>query len=408
MSTATSNLIPVKVPSVGESITSGVIGSWKKKNGDTVASGDPLFEIETDKVTSEVFAETSGTLEILVAEGTEVKVGQVVAHIIPGKTGGKSSQVSVGPRSAAAKDQSIQNQKSNIQHSLDSPIRNPQSPRISEIPTHRGATESDGPGQVLGGQSAIPNPPSPAAADAAPRTFRAGKESRRRMSPLRRKIADRLVSAQHTAAILTTFNEADLSKLIALRSEVQPVFQAEHGVKLGFMSFFIQAAVHALKAVPAVNARIEGDEIVEQHYYDIGVAVGTEKGLVVPVLRDCDQLDLAGIEKALADVAQRARDGKLSLPDLEGGVFTISNGGIYGSVMSTPILNPPQSAILGMHAIQQRPIAVDGQVEIRPMMNLALSYDHRLIDGKEAVTFLIEIKKFVENPTLALFGLSPS
>ncbi|MFM8655149.1 MAG: 2-oxo acid dehydrogenase subunit E2, partial [Verrucomicrobiota bacterium] len=178
--------------------------------------------------------------------------------------------------------------------------------------------------------------------------------------------------------------------------------------KLGFMSFFIQAAVHALKAVPAVNARIEGDEIVEQHYYDIGVAVGTEKGLVVPVLRDCDQLDLPGIEKALADVAQRAREGKLSLPDLEGGVFTISNGGIYGSVMSTPILNPPQSAILGMHAIQPRPIAVDGQVEIRPMMNLALSYDHRLIDGKEAVTFLIEIKKFVENPTLALFGLSPS
>jgi 2-oxoglutarate dehydrogenase E2 component (dihydrolipoamide succinyltransferase) len=228
------------------------------------------------------------------------------------------------------------------------------------------------------------------------------------MSPLRRKIADRLVSAQHTAAILTTFNEADLSKLIALRSEVQPVFQAEHGVKLGFMSFFIQAAVHGLKAVPAVNARIEGDEIVEQHYYDIGVAVGTEKGLVVPVLRDCDQLELAGIEKALADVAQRAREGKLSLPDLEGGVFTISNGGIYGSVMSTPILNPPQAAILGMHAIQQRPVAVDGQVEIRPMMNLALSYDHRLIDGKEAVTFLIEIKKFVENPTLALFGLSPA
>jgi len=389
MSTATSNLIAVKVPSVGESITSGVIGSWKKKNGDTVASGDPLFEIETDKVTSEVFAETSGTLEILVAEGTEVKVGQVVAHILPGKGAGKSAQDSVGPRSAAAKDQPIQNQKSNVQHSLDSPIRNP--------------------------QSAIPNPPSSisqlpssSGSDVAPRTYRAGKESRRRMSPLRRKIADRLVSAQHTAAILTTFNEADLSKLIALRSEVQPVFQAEHGVKLGFMSFFIQAAVHALKAVPAVNARIEGDEIVAQHYYDIGVAVGTEKGLVVPVLRDCDQLDLPGIEKALADVAQRAREGKLSLPDLEGGVFTISNGGIYGSVMSTPILNPPQSAILGMHAIQQRPIAVDGQVEIRPMMNLALSYDHRLIDGKEAVTFLIEIKKFVENPTLALFGLSPS
>ena len=378
MSTATSNLIPVKVPSVGESITSGVIGSWKKKNGDTVASGDPLFEIETDKVTSEVFAETSGTLEILVAEGTEVKVGQVVAHILPGKGSPKAKPAAGDPVGTAVPSRPSSSPKAETL----TPIRTP--------------------------QPANPNAPSPAAADASPRTFRAGKESRRRMSPLRRKIADRLVSAQHTAAILTTFNEADLSKLIALRSEVQPVFQAEHGVKLGFMSFFIQAAVHALKAVPAVNARIEGDEIVEQHYYDIGVAVGTEKGLVVPVLRDCDQLDLAGIEKALADVAQRAREGKLSLPDLEGGVFTISNGGIYGSVMSTPILNPPQAAILGMHAIQQRPVAVDGQVEIRPMMNLALSYDHRLIDGKEAVTFLIEIKKFVENPTLALFGLSPS
>jgi len=386
MNPATANLISVKVPSVGESITSGVIGSWKKKNGDSVASGDPLFEIETDKVTSEVFAETSGTLEILVAEGTEVKVGQVVAHILPGKGAVKPSVAapakpvrSEGGPSTTSKPEPSVNVNLNVNERPPSPI----SPR-----------ESGGPATFE--------------ERAVARTFRAGKESRRRMSPLRRKIADRLVSAQHTAAILSTFNEADLSKLIALRSEVQPVFQAEHGVKLGFMSFFIQAAVHALKAVPAVNARIEGDEIVEQHYYDIGVAVGTEKGLVVPVLRDCDQLDLAGIEKALADVAQRAREGKLSLPDLEGGVFTISNGGIYGSVMSTPILNPPQSAILGMHAIQQRPIAVDGQVEIRPMMNLALSYDHRLIDGKEAVGFLIEIKKFVENPTLAIFGLSPS
>ena len=383
MSTATSNLIPVKVPSVGESITSGVIGSWKKKNGDSVASGDPLFEIETDKVTSEVFAETSGTLEILVAEGTEVKVGQVVAHILPGKSTGKSKPSAEAPVGTAVPSRPGTSPKTepSVNINLNVNERSPSS--ISQLPSSTGS-------------------------DAAPRTFRAGKESRRRMTPLRRKIADRLVSAQHNAAILTTFNEADLSKLIALRTEVQPVFQAEHGVKLGFMSFFIQAAVHALKAVPAVNARIEGDEIVEQHYYDIGVAVGTEKGLVVPVLRDCDQLDLAGLEKALAEFAQRAREGKLSLPDLEGGVFTISNGGIYGSVMSTPILNPPQSAILGMHAIQQRPVAVDGQVEIRPMMNLALSYDHRLIDGKEAVTFLIQIKKFVENPALALFGLPPS
>jgi len=383
MSTATSNLIPVKVPSVGESITSGVIGSWKRKNGDSVESGDPLFEIETDKVTSEVFAETSGTLEILVAEGTEVKVGQVVAHILPGKSAGKSKPSAEAPVGTTVPSRPGTSPKTEpaVNINLNVNERSPSS--ISQLPSSTGS-------------------------DAAPRTFRPGKESRRRMSPLRRKIADRLVSAQHNAAILTTFNEADLSKLIALRTEVQPVFQAEHGVKLGFMSFFIQAAVQALKTVPAVNARIEGDEIVEQHYYDIGVAVGTEKGLVVPVLRDCDQLDLAGLEKALADVAQRAREGKLSLPDLEGGVFTISNGGIYGSVMSTPILNPPQSAILGMHAIQQRPVAVNGQVEIRPMMNLALSYDHRLIDGKEAVTFLIQIKKFVENPALALFGLPPA
>ena len=383
MSTATSNLIPVKVPSVGESITSGVIGNWKKKNGDSVASGDPLFEIETDKVTSEVFAETSGTLEILVAEGTEVKVGQVVAHIHPGKAPARTKTNAEIPVETAVPSRPSTSPKTEPSVNVNERPPSPISPR-----------ESGGPATFE--------------ERAVARTFRPGKESRRRMSPLRRKIADRLVSAQHTAAILTTFNEADLSKLITLRAEVQPAFQAEHGVKLGFMSFFIQAAVHALKAVPAVNARIEGDEIVEQHYYDIGVAVGTDKGLVVPVLRDCDQLDLPGIEKALADVAQRAREGKLSLPDLEGGVFTISNGGIYGSVMSTPILNPPQSAILGMHAIQSRPIAVDGQVEIRPMMNLALSYDHRLIDGKEAVTFLIEIKKFVENPTLALFGLSPS
>jgi 2-oxoglutarate dehydrogenase E2 component (dihydrolipoamide succinyltransferase) len=367
MSTATATL-PIRVPSVGESITSGVLGSWKRKNGDSVASGDPLFEIETDKVTSEVFAEADGTLEILVPEGTEVKVGQTVGNLHPGKAPARKTAPAETPKkeTPAAK----------------APVR-----ESSPTPTLV-RTEADT--AVLAQSSA-----------------RSDRESRKKMSPLRRKIADRLVSAQHTSAILTTFNEADLSNLIALRTEVQSTFQAQHGVKLGFMSFFLQAAVHALRAVPAVNARIEGDEIVSQHYYDIGVAVGTDRGLVVPVLRDCDQMDLAGLEKSLAAVATRAREGKLSLPDLEGGVFTISNGGVYGSVLSTPILNPPQSAILGLHAIQQRPVAVGDQVEIRPMMNLALSYDHRLIDGKEAVTFLIQIKKFVENPALALLGLSP-
>ena len=373
MSTQTANSIPVKVPSVGESITSGVLGSWKKKNGDFVSTGDALFEIETDKVTSEVFAESDGTLETLVPEGSEVKVGQIVAHIVLSGKGSSRKSSPVQPE---------------VPKSKGAPAKTPAREATPAVPSmvH---TEAD---------SAVITKSSP----------RSDRETRKKMSPLRRKIADRLVSAQHTAAILTTFNEADLSNLIALRTEVQPVFQSEHGVKLGFMSFFLQASVHALKAVPAINARIEGDEIIQQHYYDIGVAVGTERGLVVPVLRECDQLDLAGLEKSLAAVASRAREGKLSLPDLEGGVFTISNGGIYGSVLSTPILNPPQSAILGLHAIQHRPVAIEGRVEIRPMMNLALSYDHRLIDGKEAVTFLIAIKKFVENPALALLGLSPS
>ena len=373
MSTATSR-IPIRSPSVGESITSGTLGTWKRKNGESVASGDPLFEIETDKVTSEVFAETDGTLEILVPEGTEVKVGQTVGHLHPGKL--PARKTTPAPTS----------EKEPIPAKL-SPAR-----VITPTPAPTSSlihTEAD---------TAVPSHSSP----------RSDRETRKKMSPLRRKIADRLVSAQHTAAILTTFNEADLSNLIALRTEVQSTFQTQHGVKLGFMSFFLQATVHALKTVPSVNARIEGDEIVSQNYFDIGVAVGTERGLVVPVLRDCDQLDLAGLEKALSAVATRAREGKLTLPDLEGGVFTISNGGVYGSVLSTPILNPPQSAILGLHAIQQRPVAISGQVEIRPMMNLALSYDHRLIDGKQAVTFLIEIKKFVENPALALLQLTPS
>ena len=373
MSTATT-LLPIRVPSVGESITSGVLGSWKKKNGDVVSSGEALFEIETDKVTSEVFAEADGTIEILVPEGTEVKVGQTVGNLHPGKAPSRKSTPTETPK----------REKAEVSPLPKSPARQAQ-PTPSPVLIH---SEAD---------AAVVSPSS-----------RSDRETRKKMSPIRRKIADRLVSAQQTAAILTTFNEADLSNLIALRSEVQPTFQAQHGVKLGFMSFFLQAAVHALKTVPALNARIEGDEIVTQHYFDIGVAVGTEKGLVVPVLRDCDQLDLAGLEKALAAVATRAREGKLSLPDLMGGVFTISNGGVYGSVLSTPILNPPQSAILGLHAIQQRPVAIGDQVEIRPMMNLALSYDHRLIDGKEAVTFLIAIKKFVENPALALLNLNPT
>ena len=231
-----------------------------------------------------------------------------------------------------------------------------------------------------------------------------GRITRKKMTPLRRKIAEQLVSAQQSAAILTTFNECDMSNVMAMRSKLQDSFVKSHGVKLGFMSFFVKAVVEALKAVPQINVRVEGDEIVQQHYYDIGVAVGTEKGLIVPVLRDTDQKSFAEIEKDILGYAAKAKEGKISLPDLTGGVFTISNGGVYGSLLSTPIINPPQSAILGMHSIQQRPVAVDGQVVIRPMMYLALSYDHRVVDGKEAVTFLIRIKDCIENPARMLVG----
>jgi 2-oxoglutarate dehydrogenase E2 component (dihydrolipoamide succinyltransferase) len=240
----------------------------------------------------------------------------------------------------------------------------------------------------------------PAAAPASP----AGRETRKKMSPLRKKIADQLVAAQRTAAILTTFNECDMSAVMALRAQLQDAFVAKHGIKLGFMSFFIKAVVDALKAVPGVNSRVEGDEIVTQHFYDIGVAVGTERGLIVPVVRDCDGKSFADIERDILGYAARAKEGKIQLSDLTGGVFTISNGGVYGSLLSTPILNPPQSGILGMHSIQQRPVAVKGEVVIRPMMYLALSYDHRVVDGKEAVTFLVRVKDCIENPARLLIG----
>ncbi|NNM30095.1 MAG: dihydrolipoyllysine-residue succinyltransferase, partial [Akkermansiaceae bacterium] len=251
----------------------------------------------------------------------------------------------------------------------------------------------------------VPAPPEAKSAEPEARKEPEGRVTRRKMSMLRRKIATQLVNVQQTAAILTTFNEADMSAVMRLRKSVQEDFVAKHGVKLGFMSFFVKAVVQGLKEVPALNARIDGEEIVENHFYDIGVAVGTKKGLVVPVVREADAKGFAGIESDIIDYATRARDGKIQLEDLRGGCFTISNGGVYGSLLSTPILNPPQSGILGMHTIQQRPVAVDGKVEIRPMMNLALSYDHRLVDGKEAVTFLIKVKESIENPTRLMLEL---
>jgi 2-oxoglutarate dehydrogenase E2 component (dihydrolipoamide succinyltransferase) len=351
--------VAVLVPAVGESITSGVISAWHKKDGDHVAVGDLLFTLDTDKVSSEVTALEAGVLKIKVAEGAEVPIGSTVAEIEPGAAAPKKAEVTEKKPEAKAETQA---------------------PKAAPAPAVT--------------PSPIPQTPAPAAPKAQPE----GRVTRRKLSPLRRKIALQLVSAQQNAAILTTFNEVDMSAVMGLRKEIQEGFQAKYGVKLGFMSFFIKAVVEALQAVPQINAQLEGDELIENHFYDIGVAVGTEKGLMVPVLRDCEKLTLAGLEKELLGFAVKAREGKIGLSDLQGGCFTISNGGVYGSLLSTPILNPPQSGILGMHKIQERPVAIDGKVVICPMMYLALSYDHRVVDGKEAVTFLIKIKEALENP----------
>lgn len=360
----------VKVPAVGESISSGLLSVWHKKDGDPVVLGEVLFTLETDKVSSEVTATESGTLKIQVAEGEEVKIGEVVALI----EAGAPAKADVPAADAPPPDALEKKPKK-----ADADVTKEKAPEPASAPA-----------------------PSPA--PTAPRGLDDSRSTRKKLSPLRRKIATQLVSAQQTAAILTTFNECDMGEVMTLRKQMQDEFVARHGIKLGFMSFFIKAAVEALKAVPAINSRMDGEELVQNHYYDIGVAVGTEKGLMVPVLRDCDQKSFAQIEQDLVDYTVKAREGKIGLPDLQGGTFTISNGGIYGSLMSTPILNPPQSGILGMHKIQERPMAVKGQVVIRPMMYLALSYDHRVVDGKEAVTFLVRVKDCIENPMRLLLG----
>ena len=356
--------IEVKIPAVGESITSGVLSIWHKKEGDSVSRDEFLFTLETDKVSQEVMAADSGVLHIKVSEGQEVKIGQVVAEIAPGQA--------TAPSKAAA----------------------PESAKPAVVEKAVAATPAPAPAPII-------------AVKPAPVVSASGDESRtvrKKLSPLRRKIATQLVMAQQTAAILTTFNECDMSAVMALRKELQEEFTKKHGVKLGFMSFFIKAVVDALQAIPSINSRIDGEDLVTSTVYDIGVAVGTERGLIVPVVRDCDRLSFADIESRLAGYATKAREGKISLDDLKGGVFTISNGGTYGSLLSTPILNPPQSGILGMHKIQERPVVIKGQIVARPMMYLALSYDHRVVDGKEAVTFLVRVKDCIENPARLLLG----
>ncbi len=402
--------IEVKIPPMGESITSGVLAKWHVADGATVAKDQPLFELETDKITSEGTAEAAGTIKLLVAVGAEVKIGQVVATIdstVAAPAGGVPSPREAAPAPAAKSAE--------------------QSPAVRRLAAETGINPATIPGTGKAGRvtkgdilAAAENPaaapatpaksPAPAAPVTAPQSAIANPQSsprqtRRKLTPLRAKIAQRLVAAQHEAAMLTTFNEVDMSAVMALRAKYQDDFVKKNGLKLGFMSFFTKAVVHALREVPAVNAQIDGDSVVENHYYDIGVAVSTEKGLMVPVIRGCDGLGMADIEKSIADAAKRARDGKITLDDLSGGVFTITNGGIFGSMLSTPIINPPQSAILGLHAINDRPVAVNGQVVIRPMMYLALSYDHRLIDGKEAVTFLVKVKQAIEDPTRLLLAI---
>ena len=392
----------VKIPPMGESISSGILAKWHVKDGDTVKKDQPLFELETDKITSEGTAESAGRISLKVAAGTEVKIGELVATINSEASAGAAAPTASPTAPAAAAKESSSSPA--VRRIAEETGINPAA--VAGTGKAGRVTKGDmlAAGEKPAAAPAAPAAPAPVAAPK-PTVPTGARQSRKKMSPLRQKIAQRLVAAQHEAAMLTTFNEVDMSAVMALRAKYQDDFVKKNGFKLGFMSFFAKAVVNALKEVPGINAQIDGNEIIENHYYDIGVAVSTEKGLMVPVIRDCDSLGMAGIEKAIGDVAKRARDGKITLADLEGGVFTITNGGTFGSMLSTPIINAPQSAILGLHAINDRPVAVNGQVVIRPMMYLALSYDHRLVDGKEAVTFLVKVKQAIEDPARLLLAI---
>ena len=393
--------VEVKIPAVGESITSGVVSVWHKKSGDFVNAGDALFTLETDKVSTEIAAETAGVLDTIANEGQEVKIGEVVATIDDSKKapdGAKPAETKKEKAEAKAAPAKEKEKKPANGETLSPAVRriveeeNLQPEKISGTGKGGRLTKAD----VLA--AAQDRGAAEEKAPAEDRQSQDGRVTRKKMSPLRRKIAAQLVMAQQTAAILTTFNECDMSAVQKLRADSQDAFTKKNGVKLGFMSFFIKASVEALKTVPVVNGRIEDEDFIFNNFYDIGVAVGTERGLVVPIIRDADKKSFADLERDIAEFATKAREGKLKIEDLTGGTFTVSNGGIYGSLLSTPILNPPQTGILGMHKIMPRPIAIDGKVEVRPMMYLAFSYDHRAIDGKEAVTFLIKVKECIEDP----------
>ncbi|HTZ20012.1 MAG TPA: 2-oxoglutarate dehydrogenase complex dihydrolipoyllysine-residue succinyltransferase [Opitutaceae bacterium] len=404
-------LLDVKIPALGESINSGILAKWHVQDGDVVKKDQALFELETDKITTEGTAEAAGRITLKVAAGAEVKIGEIVAQIDPGATAGaaaaapNSKPETRNPKPAFESSPAVRRVAAETGIDPATVAGTGKAGRVTKgdmlaaaegtPATVSPADQPPTPDPVL-----LSTPPAPAAP--APRPER---QTRRKMTPLRQRIAQRLIAAQHEAAMLTTFNEADMSAVIALRTKYQEEFTKRHGVKLGFMAFFVKAVVCALKEVPAVNTQIDGDVIVENHFFDIGVAVSTEKGLMVPVIRDCDLLSLGEVEIALAGTAKKAREGKITLSDLDGGVFTITNGGVFGSLLSTPIINSPQCAILGMHAIQDRPVVRDGQIVIRPMMYLALSYDHRLVDGREAVTFLVKVKQAIEDPTRLMLSV---
>ena len=412
----------ILVPTLGESVSTATVARWLKKAGENVAADEPLVELETDKVTVEVNAPAAGVLEAIAAdEGAEVEVGALLGSIgAAGAGAAASAKPAAAPAPAPAAAAPAQ-PRVEPPRPVTGPLRRPGGPEphaplpaAAKMMTERGiSAEQVGPGSAKDGRIAKgdvlafldrPAAPAPAPAARAPRAPESGEE-RVKMTRLRRTIAARLKEAQNTAAMLTTFNEVDMSAAMALRAEYKDGFERKHGVKLGFMSFFVKACVAALAEFPAVNAEIDGEEIVYKNFVHMGIAVGGPNGLMVPVLRDAQALDFAGIEKAIGGFGKRARDGQIKLEELAGGSFTITNGGIYGSLMSTPILNPPQSGILGMHKIQDRPVAVAGKIEIRPMMYLALSYDHRIVDGKEAVSFLVRVKEGIEDPRRLLLGL---
>jgi 2-oxoglutarate dehydrogenase E2 component (dihydrolipoamide succinyltransferase) len=419
----------ITVPALGESVATATVAKWLKQVGDEVAVDDPLVELETDKVTLEVYAQAAGKLsEITAKEGAEVAVGGTLGTIsedAAGKAAGKPARTVAAPKPAesapppppppAKAAAAAQLLSPAVRKLVDEKRLNP-----AAIPASgKGGrlTKGDVLEYVEARRETKPLPaaprPAPVVEMPAPRAFeqppapgpQRPREERARMTQLRRRIAERLKAAQNTAAMLTTFNEIDMTAVLALRDHYRDAFEKKYGARLGFLSFFVKAAIVALKEFPAVNAEIDGDEIVYKNHYDIGVAVGTPQGLVVPVVRDADAMSFAQLEMKIADLAKKARDGKLGLDDLSGGTFTITNGGVYGSLMSTPILNPPQSGILGMHKVESRPVAVDGKVEIRPMMYVALSYDHRLVDGREAVTFLVRLKECIEDPQRLLLDI---